>query len=89
MSNEGGTTFENQCSILSDLWMGYRHEKQFEDFISYNDMGLPLAFFVDEELVKPTEMAKNLIQETFTLLLAGLKLEDEGFESLEDLLALG
>lgn len=80
------TTFENMCGILSELWMGYRYEKKFEDFISYNDMGLPLAFFVDEELVKPTAMAKSLIEETFSLLLGALELEDIGFESLDDLL---
>lgn len=83
MSN---TTFENKCGILSDLWMQYRFEKEFEDFIDYNDMGLPLAFFIDEDLVKPSEMARAMVDESFALLLASLKKEDEGFESLDDLL---
>lgn len=85
MSEEKGTTFENKCAILSDLWMSYRSDKEFEDFISYNDIGLPLAFLVDDDLARPQPMGKRMIEETFDLLLASMKLEDTGFESLDDL----
>lgn len=80
------TTFENKCNILSDLWMQYRFDKQFEDFVSYNDIGLPLGFLVSEELVKPTPQAKAMLEETFELLLAALGREDTGFESLDDVM---
>lgn len=85
-NDNSATSFDNRCGILSDLWMQYRFESQFEDFISYNDIGLPLAFLVDEELVKPTDKAKAMIDETFELLLAALSVEDNNFESLDDLL---
>ena len=84
--NSKATTFENRCGILGDLWMQYRFEKQFEDFVQYNDIGLPLAFLIDEELVKPNAMAKSMVDETFDLLLVALKVEDNGFESLDELL---
>lgn len=84
MSEEQTTTFDNKCDILADLWMQYRFEKQFEDFISYNDIGLPMAFMVSEELVRPNELAKSMIEETFELLLISLKVKDEGYESLDD-----
>ncbi len=45
MSDTDKTTFENKCDILSDLWMNYRFEKQFEDFVNYNDLGLPPRLF--------------------------------------------
>jgi hypothetical protein len=80
------TTFEAKCEILSDLWMDHRNQEDFEDFISYNDLGLPLAFLVGEELVTPSEMAKKMIEETFDLFLAALEVEDTGFDSLDDLL---
>lgn len=86
MAETNSTTFENKCTILSDLWMQYRFEKQFEDFVQYNDIGLPLAFLVDEELVKPNPTAKAMIEETFELLLTALKIEDAGFDSLDELL---
>jgi hypothetical protein len=81
------TSFETKCEILAELWMGYRGDKGFEDFIQYNDMGLPLAFFIAEELVEPSAKAKDLVEETFNILLILLEIqEDTGFESLDDLL---
>ena len=78
------TTFQNKCSILGELWMGYRGDSQFEDFISYNDLGLPLGFLISEDLVKPGPLAKSMVDETFDLLLAAMDREDTGFESLDD-----
>jgi hypothetical protein len=80
------TSFDNKCEILSDLWMDHRHQEDFEDFISYNDLGLPLSFLVHEELVTPSELAKNMINETFDLFLAALEVDDTGFDGLDDML---
>jgi len=79
-------SFENKCNVLSDLWMTYRFDKKFEDFVSYNDIGLPLAFLVSEELVKPNPQAKSMVEETYDLLLAALDKEDGEFESFDDLM---
>jgi hypothetical protein len=80
------TSFEDACSILAELWINHKEEKTFEDFISYNDLGLPLAFLIDSELVTPTEIAKRYIEETWIILLKSLDInEDIGFTSLEDL----
>jgi len=86
MAEQEGTTFENRCAILSDVWMGYRGDKKFEDFVEYNDIGLPLAFLIDEELVKPEPQAKAMVNETFDLLLAAVGVEDTGFDSLDEML---
>jgi hypothetical protein len=80
------TPFDVRCEILSDLWMDHRHQEDFEDFISYNDLGLPLAFLINENLVTPAELAKNMINETFDLFIAAMETEDTGFDSLDDLL---
>jgi hypothetical protein len=80
------TSFEVKCEILAELWMDHRNQEDFEDFVSYNDLGLPLAFLVAEELVTPSERAKGMVEETFTILLATLEVEDTGFDSLDDLL---
>jgi hypothetical protein len=83
---ETQTTFENKCNILADLWMNYRFDKMFQDFVDYNDLGLPLAFLVSEDLVKPGAMARSMVEESFDVLLASLKIEDQGYDSLDDLL---
>lgn len=82
-----GTTFDNKCGILSDLWMTYRFNPRFEDFVQYNDIGLPMAFLLSEGLVKTqNQLAKSMIDETFDIFLGSLKLEDSGYESLDDIL---
>jgi hypothetical protein len=88
ISNNGDelTSFDDACSILAELWINHKEEKKFEDFIAYNDLGLPLAFLIDSELVTPSEMAKQYIHETWIILLKSLEInEDIGFTSLEDL----
>ena len=81
------TTIENQTLILADLWLNYRNDEEFVDFIQYNDLGLPLAYAIDSGIVKMTETAQSFIEETFSLLLAGLDIEDTGFETLDDVLS--
>ena len=85
------TPIENRITILADLWLNYRDDEEFQDFIAYNDIGLPIAFALNEDFVKGTEMSTKFINETFELLLAGLSLEEteEGWESLDDILAEG
>lgn len=82
------TSLGAQTEILADLWLNYRNDEDFQDFIEYNDLGLPLAFIIANGIVEPTEQAERFIQETFALLLGSLEVEDSGFESLDDLLRL-
>lgn len=83
------TTFEKKCEILADLWLDYRNDETFQDFIAYNDLGLPLAYCLANGIISSTgisDTAKSFINEGFRLLLDALDLEDEGFEKLEDIL---
>ena len=82
------TEFESRCQILSDLWINYKKDEEFADFIEYNDLGLPLAYAIAEGIVEKTELAENFINETFELLLSALDIEDEGFETLDGILDL-
>lgn len=87
MSEENKETpFEVRCNILSELWIEYRDQEDFKDFIDYNDLGLPLAFLLDEGIVKHTDKSMLMVNETFDLFLATLGQEDQGFDSLDDLL---
>ena len=82
------TTFENKTAILADLWLNFRDDKQFVDFIEYNDLGLPLAYAIHEGIVDTTDLATNFVNETFDLLLTGLGFdEDSGYEDLDGMLS--
>jgi hypothetical protein len=79
--------FSNKISILAELWMNYRDDEQLQDFVEYNDLGLPLAYFLMNELVLPTKQAEVYIEETYNLLVASLGAEDVEYESLDELLS--
>lgn len=83
------TTIENKCNILSELWMDYRDDVNFDDFISYADLGLPLAYAISNEIVKITPQSERFIVEAFDLLVASMGLEDTGFETLDDIFMEG
>jgi hypothetical protein len=87
MTENTSTTYSNQLAILSDLWLNYRQDEEFADFVEYNDIGLPLAYIIHNDIVKSTDTAEKFVGETFDLLLAGLEIDDTGFETLDDLLA--
>jgi hypothetical protein len=83
------TTIENKAEILADLWLNYKDDEAFLDFIEYNDLGLPLAYAFANQIVPKTDKLEKFIDETFELLLSGLEVEeDTGFESLDELLGL-
>lgn len=80
-----GTPIETRADILGEFWINYKSDLQFKDFIQYNDLGLPLSYAISSGIVEPTKLAKGFINETFDLLLEAMNIEDEGFDSLDDL----
>jgi hypothetical protein len=80
------TPFENQCKILGEVWINYRDNEEFRDFVEYNDLGLPLAYLVSTNFATATKTGLAMISETWFLLLESLEVEDTGFDSFEGLL---
>lgn len=80
------TTYANKCDILAELWINHKNDDEFEDFITYNDLGLPLAYAVSTGIAETNPKIEDFINETFTTLLESLEREDEGFEDLAEIL---
>lgn len=78
--------FSNKASILAELWMNYRDDEELQDFITYNDLGLPAAYFAHTQLMTPSEQAIAFINETYDLFVASLGVEDAEYTSLDELL---
>ena len=89
MTENTSTPFSNRCEILGDIWIGDKGDPEFEDFIQYNDLGLPLAYALATDIVVATPKAEMFVNETFDLLLASFNLSDDGYDSLDDLLGFG
>jgi hypothetical protein len=66
--------------------MDYRDDEEFKDFIEYSDLGLPLAYAFANGIVESSAMGEDFVIEAFTLFLAGLGIEDTGFETLQEIL---
>ena len=81
------TNFETKCAILSDLWLNYKDNDELEDFVEYNDLGLPLAYLIHTNLVTINESGIPYIDETFNLLCEGVGVDLDGeYESLNELM---
>jgi hypothetical protein len=79
----------DKAAILSQFWMEFRDDEELKDFVEFNDMGLPLAFFVASGIVQESPMAETYISETFDLFLVALEIDEaeiEGMETLNDVL---
>ncbi len=80
------TDFTKVCEILGVLYTNYKEDDEFKDFIDFNDLGLPLAYFASEKLCEVSDDGARYIMETWILFLKGLGLEDTGlWDNLEDL----
>lgn len=82
----GGNILQNKITILAELWMNYRDDDELEDFIEYNDIGLPLAYLLMNEIVLPSEQSAIYINETYDLFLGALGIPDKEWESLDEML---
>jgi hypothetical protein len=79
--------FENKCEILADLWLNFRNDSEIEDFVDYNDLGLPLAYLIHAELVEVLEDGMPYVEETYNLLAKSLGVDpDENFYTLQEML---
>jgi hypothetical protein len=81
------TDFSNICDILGELYSNHKDDEQFQEFIQYNDLGLPLAYFAKDELSTPTEQGVRYIMETWKEFLDSFGADDTGFTDLNSLLA--
>jgi hypothetical protein len=69
------------------LWIRHKDDPEFIDFVSYNDLGLPLAYALSHGIVDMTEQVEMFINETWDLLIGALNIEDTGFETLDEVLS--
>jgi hypothetical protein len=80
------TPAETQAEILAELWMDYRDEPHFAEFIDYADLGLPLAYLLSKGIVTHNTEADKFLSDTWETFLGicGIE-EDTGFDILEEM----
>lgn len=78
-------SFSDKCGILGQFWIQYRDDENLAVFTEYNDIGLPLAYFIASGLVTANPMAEDYVNETFDMFISALELTDEDIEGLDNL----
>ena len=78
--------YSKKCLILADFWLNYKDEEEFNDFVEYNDIGLPLAFMITENIVESTQVGEIYVNEAWELLCRALNVDSkQDYDSLEDM----
>lgn len=81
------TDIESKCRILGKLWMDYRDDPDFVDFIEYNDLGLPMAYMVNTGLSNLTDEGMKYVNETYNLFCLAIGVDEEKeFDNLNEML---
>lgn len=57
-----------KCEIIEDFSRFCLDEKVYPEFISYNDLGIPLAISVVAEIADLKNHGKDIIDETYSLM---------------------
>ena len=79
------TGFSKKCEILGDLYSNYGQDPEFRDFVEFNDLGLPLAYLSNEGLCELSTDGERYIEETWTLFVKSLGIEDTEFEDIDEM----
>ena len=83
--------FADRCGILGQFWYEFRDDQTVKPFMEYNDVGMPLAWFIATGVVTPLPMAEEYINETFAMFLQAMEVEEADVvdvDNLDDLLAI-
>jgi hypothetical protein len=76
----------DKSGIMAELWMNYRDDKNFSDFFGYNDIGLPISYYLAEGLITElSPLGEQYIMETCDMFLAMLDVTEEDVDSLVDI----
>lgn len=80
-----GVNFEDRCGILGQFWYEFRDDPTVKPFIEYNDVGMPLAWFIATGVVTPLPMAEEYINETFVMFLDAMEVVEEDIADVDNL----
>ena len=75
--------FSDKTGVIGQLWIEFRNDEDFDDFMDYNDLGCPMAYMVAEGLIKDlTPVGEEMIEETFKMFLELINVTEEEIDSV-------
>lgn len=77
--------FADKTGILGQLWIDFREDEKFSAFMEYNDIGVPMAYFIAEGLVNPTPLGEQYVEETLDMMFTLLEITEEEVDELDEI----
>lgn len=75
--------FKEKSGVVASLWIEFRNDEDFAEFMSYNDLGCPLAYMYKEKLITALSPAgEAMIIETFNSLMELLNVTEEDVDAV-------
>lgn len=71
----------SKTSVLDEFWLAERNNTYLEDVIRYGDLGLPVAFLIEHDYIKPNKKVMSLVNDVYSVLCATLQVEDVEYDS--------
>ena len=76
----------DKSGLMAELWMKYRDDKNFSDFFGYNDIGLPISYYLAEGLITElSPLGEQYIIETCDMFLALIDVTEDEADGLIDI----
>jgi len=68
------------------MHVAFKEEGDYAEFVEFNDLGVPLAYFINEGLAEPSKEGREKVLETWGLLMKTVRKKDSGFTELDEVL---
>ena len=78
--------FADKTGILGQLWIDFRDDENFSAFMDYNDIGVPMAYYVAEGLVNGlTDLGKQYVEESIDMMFKLLEITEAEVDELDEI----
>lgn len=76
----------DKARILVEFIQRYFADDEYDDFFDYNDLGVPMAVMIVNDLVTLTDEGKNLLNETYLEMCAAIGCDNNAdYTDLDDM----
>lgn len=80
-----GIPVSDKAAVLGQFWMEFRDDEVLRPFVEFNDVGLPLSFFISSGIVQTSPMADEYVEETFGHFLSALEIDEDEIDGMDNL----
>lgn len=80
------TEFYNKALVLAELYERFKDEDIFKDYMNQYDIGVPLAWMINQGICMPSDEGMMYVSDAFEYLLIWWDVKDTGFANLDEVI---